>query len=133
MSRLLAASLFAAALTMPGCIIAIGNDSERTWSDSDYPSSRYHMGVTTERPEAATAAQLKIDRDRTSVITYVVPGSPAERAGLRRFDVITAINGNDSVSPGRVREAIRAHRKGDELKVCYIREGQPAETTVTLE
>ena len=91
------------------------------------------MGIVTERPEAATAAQLNVDRDRATTVTYVYPGSPAEKAGLRRYDVITGIDANDCVSPAKLREIVRGHRKGDELKVSYIREGKPAETTVTLD
>jgi S1-C subfamily serine protease len=136
MTRLFAASLvLPLAMALSGCIVVVDNEpggSRSSWSDSD-SSPRYRLGVTTERPDAVTASQLGVNRDRTSVITYVVPGSPAERAGLRRFDIITGIDANDTITPGAVREIVRSHRKGDELKITYIREGKPCETTATLE
>jgi putative serine protease PepD len=131
-ARPLAAALAAAILSLPGCIIVIDKEHETRYSEGDR-TPRSQMGIVTERPEAATAAQLNVERDRATTITYVYPGSPAEKAGLRKYDVITGIDANDCVSPAKLREVVRAHRKGDELKVTYIREGKPAETTVTLD
>jgi S1-C subfamily serine protease len=129
---LAAAALLSTVLAVPGCIVVIDRDHETRYTEGDR-SARAQLGITTERPEAATAAQLNLDRDRATTITYVYPGSPAERAGLRRYDIITGLDANDCVSPAKLREIVRTHRKGDALKVSYLREGKPAETTVTLD
>ena len=67
------------------------------------------------------------------VIEGVDPGSPAERAGLKAGDVISAINGatvktgNDLVNP------IASAPLGSKVKITYYRDKEAKETTATVE
>jgi serine protease Do len=67
------------------------------------------------------------------VIEGVEPGSPAEKAGLKGGDVITAINGtpvktgNDLVNP------IATAAIGNKVKITYYRDKQLKDTTATVE
>ena len=67
------------------------------------------------------------------VIEGVEPGSPAEKAGLKGGDVISAINGtavktgNDLVNP------IASAPIGSKVKITYFRDKQQKETTATVE
>jgi serine protease Do len=67
------------------------------------------------------------------VIELVEPGSPAEKAGLKGGDVISAVNGtpvrtgNDLVNP------IAAAPIGSKVKISYYRDKQLHETTATVE
>jgi serine protease Do len=67
------------------------------------------------------------------VIQGVEPGSPAEKAGLKGGDVITAINGtpvkvgNDLVNP------IASATIGSKVKITYFRDKQQKETSATVE
>ncbi|HUL32374.1 MAG TPA: Do family serine endopeptidase [Candidatus Eisenbacteria bacterium] len=67
------------------------------------------------------------------VIEGVEPGSPAEKAGLKGGDVITAINGtpvktgNDLVNP------IASSAIGSKVKITFYRDKQEKETTATVE
>jgi serine protease Do len=67
------------------------------------------------------------------VIQGVEPGSPAEKAGLKGGDVITAINGtpvkvgNDLVNP------IASASIGSKVKITYFRDKQQKETSATVE
>src|SRR5687767_8361349 len=70
-------------------------------------------------------------------IDEVSPGGPAEKAGLRRGDVIVAVNGTDlkggdSASP--VRELTRRLREIEpesKVKLRILRDGKPQEVEVT--
>jgi putative serine protease PepD len=62
----------------------------------------------------------------------VSSGSPADRAGLRRGDVITAIGGKRVVSSADAVEAIDSHSPGDDLGISFLRSGQAKSATVTL-
>jgi serine protease Do len=67
------------------------------------------------------------------VIEGVEPGSPAEKAGLKGGDVISAINGtavktgNDLVNP------IASAPIGSKVKITYFRDKQQKDTTATVE
>ncbi|HKF39836.1 MAG TPA: trypsin-like peptidase domain-containing protein [Candidatus Acidoferrum sp.] len=67
------------------------------------------------------------------VIEGVEPGSPAEKAGLKGGDVISAINGqvvktgNDLVNP------IASAPIGSKVKITYYRDKQQKDTTATVE
>jgi len=75
------------------------------------------------------------DADRNfagGLITQVEQGAPADEAGLRVGDVITAIDGIPADSGTTVSALIRMHEGGDEVTISYTREGTPGETQVTL-
>jgi serine protease Do len=67
------------------------------------------------------------------VIEGVEPGSPAEKAGLKGGDVISAVNGqavktgNDLVNP------IASAAIGSKVKITYYRDRQQKETSATVE
>ena len=67
------------------------------------------------------------------VITHVVAGSPAEDAGLREGDVITAIDGEPLASPQQLSDAIAERQPGDRVTLGVLRPGdQEREIEVRL-
>jgi len=67
-----------------------------------------------------------------ALVTEARPGSPAERAGLKADDVITAVNGEPVDGPQQLVEQIRGHRAGDKVKLAWVRQGNRMEASVTL-
>jgi S1-C subfamily serine protease len=59
-------------------------------------------------------------------------GSPAAHAGLEQDDVITEIDGEPVASMPGLMVELRDHQPGDQVEVGYVRDGQRAETDVTL-
>lgn len=84
-------------------------------------ASQVFMGVVGEGPEAAGAT-----------LGQVTPGSPADQAGLKAGDKITAIDGKEIKLYSELVELLRAKKPGDKLKVKVLREGKTAEFEVTL-
>lgn len=75
------------------------------------------------------------DADRNyagGLVSELVPGGPAEAAGLKVGDVVTAVDGIPADSGTSVSALVRMHEGGDEVVISYTRDGKPGEATVTL-
>jgi putative serine protease PepD len=80
-----------------------------------------------------TAQQAKsMGVDGGALVRVVAAGSPAASAGLAADDVITELGGEQVASISGLVVQLRAHDPGTEVVVGYWRQGQHAETTVTL-
>lgn len=66
-------------------------------------------------------------------VQSVVSGGPAQQAGLRVGDVITAVNGNPATDIDVLTAIQVTSNAGDEVKVEYVRGGAEHTTTVTLQ
>ena len=86
-------------------------------------SSRAFLGVRTQ-PVAGGQQGAQVESVQT--------GSPAEQAGLKAGDVITAVDGNAVASPAQLAERIFAHQPGDQVAITYTRNGSSAQATVKL-
>ncbi|MGZ4675846.1 MAG: PDZ domain-containing protein [Acidimicrobiia bacterium] len=65
-------------------------------------------------------------------IVRVVTPSPASRAGIRRGDVVTAVDGTKITDAASLTQAVRSHSAGDELTIDYTRNGSSTTVHVTL-
>ncbi|MGH7554994.1 MAG: PDZ domain-containing protein, partial [Longimicrobiales bacterium] len=60
------------------------------------------------------------------------PGSPAEKAGLRRGDVIIALGDHEVNDLQGLTDALNAHKPGDHVRVKLLRDGSELRIEVTL-
>ena len=66
------------------------------------------LGVVAAQDEAPPFLGITFDEsDEGALITSVLPGAPADEAGLEAGDIITALN-NEDVSADNLAEAVRA-------------------------
>jgi S1-C subfamily serine protease len=87
------------------------------------PRSATFLGVTTQpAPSGQQGAQ----------IGSVQSGSPADQAGLKAGDLITAVDGNAVTSPPQLRQRIVGHQPGDQVTITYTRAGSSAQASVKL-
>lgn len=62
----------------------------------------------------------------------VVPGSPAEKAGMKAEDIIVKIDDKKIETFEDLQSVLKSHKVGDKIKVRVIRGGQPRELNITL-
>ena len=67
-----------------------------------------------------------------AVVTYVQPGSPAAKAGLKKLDVITQYQGQDIPDAPTLLNALRNSKIGDSVTLTYMRGKATLNTTATL-
>jgi C-terminal processing protease CtpA/Prc len=120
-------------LLLGGCIIVTDRDDD--WDTSSYTSSEkpVRLGVETAEPGKTLATQLNIDRSNATVIMEVRSNSCAERVGLQKYDIITAIDGSDDADPDDLRRALRGKEWGETITLTIVRSGQSLDVVVPLE
>jgi putative serine protease PepD len=75
---------------------------------------------------------VSLGDDGPATIMQVVDGSPADRAGLRARDAVTAVDGNSIDSGDELRAAIDSKKPGDKITLTIERAGDERTVQVTL-
>ncbi|HEY2335581.1 MAG TPA: trypsin-like peptidase domain-containing protein [Solirubrobacterales bacterium] len=106
-----------------------------------------YIGVSTQPLYPQLAQKLGLDTNYGGLLAEVVPGGPADKAGLKggdgnlRFqaasyriggDVILAVEGHKVVGPDDLARYISSYQPGDKVKLEILRNGQRKEVEVTL-
>jgi hypothetical protein len=66
-------------------------------------------------------------------VVGVMPGTAAERAGLREGDVLIRLGGVPLASFDDLRSAVRERRAGERVDVVFVRDGEQRSVTATLD
>jgi regulator of sigma E protease len=107
--------------------------------DRDVELTLLHEGASrsvTLRPVAAARSadigEIGVLPDEMPLVRSTIKGDPADKAGVKPGDVVIAINGERTVSPGDVSEAI-SRNAGHEIDLTIRRSGQQVHVAVTPE
>jgi serine protease Do len=87
-------------------------------------------GLHTVNPAVASFFELGVDRG--VMIIEVVPGAPAEEAGLQANDVIVAVDDEEVTVAEELVQLIRSKDVGQRIKISYYRGSSQGVTYVTL-
>lgn len=79
------------------------------------------------------AKTYNLQTSRGVIITQISKNSPAQKAGLKVEDIITAINDYRINDQDTMIGILQEFRTGDQLTVKYLRDNKPMETKMTLE
>ena len=88
------------------------------------------LGVTMEQPGPSLVTHLGVNPARTSLLVDVIPGLPADRAGLKDHDLVIAVDGSQDASPHNIRTRLRKMKPGETITFT-VRRGNES-STVTL-
>jgi S1-C subfamily serine protease len=106
-----------------------------------------YIGVSSQALYPQLAHHLGLDTDYGGLIAKVVPGGPADKAGLKGADhtihfqaspvrvggdVILAVNGKKVVGPSDLSIFISQYKPGDHVTLQILRDGQHQSIDVTL-
>ena len=90
------------------------------------------LGVTIQTIDKETASALGTEVDSGALISRVVPGSAAEKAGLLVDDIIIKINDKKIDSSRELMNAIGLKGSGEEVNVEFVRSGRTQFVVATL-
>jgi serine protease Do/serine protease DegQ len=94
--------------------------------------TRGQLGVSLFTVTPDIARSLGLPSASGALVTQVVEGSPADKAGVRVGDVITAANGQAVKSNTELRNVIGLLRVGDSLDLGLVRDGKPVRVTAVV-
>jgi Do/DeqQ family serine protease len=85
--------------------------------------SRGRLGVNIQEITPELAQSMNLKDSRGVLVSGVEPGMPAEKAGIREGDVITAVNGARVDDSNSLRNRIAAMSPGTDVALTILREG----------
>jgi Do/DeqQ family serine protease len=94
---------------------------------------RSQLGVTVQPVTSDLAASLGLADTRGAIVSGVESGSAADRAGLKRGDVITTFNGQAVSDSNALRNRVAEARPGSSASVGIVRDGSERTLTVALD
>ena len=86
----------------------------------DVDDNRAMLGVTTEADEKG--AEIKT----------ITTASSADKAGLKKGDIITKIGDKKIENGDGVTKAVRSHKPGDKVSITFLRDGKEQKATAEL-
>lgn len=90
------------------------------------------LGIEAQEINQDLAASFGLAAPRGVIIASVVPGGPADRAGLRAGDVLLSVDGQPILDPRQTMSDIAEVPPGTELPVTVVREGERVKATLEV-
>ena len=84
------------------------------------------MGISLDNRYKGSGARV------ADIPTGILPGGPAEKAGIKRGDIITEVDGKPINTADEMVVTIRSHQVGDTITLKYTRGKSVMTAKVTL-
>lgn len=91
-----------------------------------------YLGGSFQTVTAQNARRNNLSVNQGAYVAEVTSGSPADQAGIKQGDIITAIDDQEITSSDGVVLAVRSHNVGDTVQVKLMRGSQEMTVSVTL-
>ena len=118
-----------------GIGFAIPSNMARTITDTLVKTGkvrRGQLGITVVKLNSEPAKELGIKETKGVGVAQVQPGSAADRAGLRKGDVITSFNGVEMTDPNVFRNLVASTAPGTDVTLTIIRDGREQQIRAKL-
>jgi Do/DeqQ family serine protease len=93
---------------------------------------RGYLGIFMQDVDQNIAKHFKLKKPQGVIVTDVVKGSPAEKAGIKSGDLILEIDGREVKNSIQLRAYVQSKKPGDKVKLKVLRDGKEMEINVTL-
>jgi len=110
-----------------GIGFAIPSNMARAVMDQLLKNGKVHrgmLGVTIQSVDSDLAASLNLPAARGSIVTSVQTGGPAEKAGVKRGDVITAFNNQPVADINNLRNLVASTAPGSNVTLTVLRDNR---------
>lgn len=115
-----------AILTTAGLLHASGAMAQ------DLATKEFFLGVSCAPLTDELRDELKVDREQGLVVMDVIPGSPADKGGVQKDDILIAVGDKDLVEVADLISAVSA-AGGNEMTITLARDGKRQDAKITPE
>ena len=91
-----------------------------------------YLGVHTSRLDKGVSHQLGLPIGVHLQVEQVAPGSPADVAGVLRYDVLLKMDDQILINPEQLRTLLRMHNPGERITLSILRQSKPLSLPVEL-
>jgi serine protease Do len=91
-----------------------------------------YIGVYLANIDETWLKDLKLQSTDGALVTQVMTQSPASRAGLQVYDVITELNGKAVKNTNDLIDAVKSSKIGERVSMTIIRDGKTINTAVII-
>ena len=95
-------------------------------------AKRAYAGVQYNNIDATTAIENELPTTAGAYVADVVKGSPADKAGLKKADIIIAVDGVKIGANNSLATLLGEHKVGDTVSLVVLRDGQEKTVELTL-
>jgi serine protease Do len=92
-----------------------------------------HLGFFTQDIDERLAAAMKLSDQKGVLVTDVLSAGPADRAGLKRGDIITSFGGKQVMNTAELKTRLFEIKPGDVLPLEVMRKGESLNLSLTTE
>jgi len=90
------------------------------------------LGVAIQPMTPELAKQFGLSETRGVLVNGVTENGPAAKAGIRRGDVIVAVNGKPVSDPNSLRNQIAGTPPSTQIQITVVRDGHEQQIPATL-
>lgn len=90
------------------------------------------LGVQAEPIRSDVAMQLPLRKGAGLVVTFVEADSPAEKAGLQRFDILEMVGDQFLMNVDQFSGLVKSEQPGAKIKLTWLRRGERKQAEVAL-
>jgi serine protease Do len=95
--------------------------------------TRSWLGVAIQDMTGDLARSFKMTQKSGALVTEVSKGSPAEKSGLKKGDVITSLDGKPVTDVADLRNRVAMTAPGTKIEIVLVRDEKQQELTVQVE
>jgi serine protease Do len=94
--------------------------------------TRGYLGIVIQDLTKDLAKTFDLKNAKGILVSQVTKGSPAERSGFKRGDVITKLDGKPVGPMGSFRNQVSLMEPGSKVPITVLRDGKPVELTAAI-